>query len=129
VGNLPADELSFADQGTAVPEHLPAAARGAAAAQPAGDVGRRTPAEAPGTSGSETESEVGRVIPDGPRTHLSNEDIYRKIRQNHRKAKHRDREQSYKLALLTQKVKMLYIQISALGVLLAGDIVAHYFAK
>jgi hypothetical protein len=64
----------------------------------------------------------------------SHDDIYRKIRTNHRKAKARDkaisrraREQNFQLRLLAQRVKVLYVQISALGALLAGDIVAHYF--
>lgn len=34
-------------------------------------------------------------------------------------------KQSLSLALLAQKLKVLYIQISTVGALLVGDIVAH----
>jgi len=59
----------------------------------------------------------------------SHDDIYRKIRTNHRKARERDRKLDGRLALMSQKVKVLYIQISTLGLLLVGDILSHYLGK
>lgn len=59
----------------------------------------------------------------------SHEDIYRKIRTNHRKAKDRDQKIERHYSLLAQRVKVLYVQISTLVVLVAGDMITRYFMK